>query len=61
MQTIKAEDLKVGMETEDGLTVVFVEHMENYIDVTYSVFDPDCGEMEYFPVQLSYEEEINIL
>lgn len=61
MQTIKAEDLQVGMETENGLTVEEVEVFENRVEVSFMFIDPDCGDVEYLPCVISLEEEYNIL
>lgn len=60
MQTIKAEDLQVGMETENGLTVEEVEVFENRVEVTFMAVDYDCGDVEYLPCILSLEEEYNV-
>lgn len=61
MRTIPASELQVGMKTEDGALVTYVEHTENFIDVTFQTYDYDCGEFEYYPMQVSFQDEFNIL
>lgn len=61
MRTIAARELKVGMESEDGAVVTYVEHTDNFIEVTFQTYDYDCGEFEYYPMQVSFEDEFNIL
>lgn len=61
MRTISAYELKVGMEIDvDGL-VVSVEHKTDFMCVCFQTYDYECGEVEYHPVEVSYEEEFNIL
>lgn len=61
MKEIKAKDLKVGMTLTGWGDVVEVGQAENgYIDITFSEYDPECGEVEYFPCTLYVEETLEV-
>jgi hypothetical protein len=62
MAKIKAIDLKVGMELEDGAMVVEVGEVSgDTIEITLSSYDPDCGEVDYFPMVVPVSEEYDVL
>lgn len=57
MATIKARDLKVGMYLGAWGTVEEVSAPANgVVNVTFSVHDFDCGEDEFFPMELDLEK-----
>ena len=57
MANVKAVDLKVGMELVGGATVDFVgEVVGDEIEISLSVYDPDCGEVEHMPMIVPVSE-----
>lgn len=55
---MKAVDLKVGMELEDGSVVESIDIFDDgTMDVCLSCIDHDCGEVEYFPISVSIDDE----
>lgn len=57
MATIKARDLKVGMDLGDWGSVEEVGEVVNgRIGVTFCAHDYDCGEDEYFPCDLEADQ-----
>lgn len=57
MATIKARDLKVGMDLGKWGSVEEVGEVVNgRIGVTFFAHDYDCGEGEFFPCDLDAEE-----
>jgi len=61
MQSIKVKDLKVGMETDSGCVEDIAVLTDGKIDVTFSIYDYDCGENEYFPCILDSNEVVNLI
>ena len=53
---IKAQDLKVGMMANDSMVVEVGTVEGETIEITFAVFDDDCGEIDYFPMCLDINE-----
>ncbi|QHJ78945.1 MAG: hypothetical protein [Caudoviricetes sp.] len=57
---MKASELKVGMETELGDVESIFAISDTELDICFSVHDYDCGETEYYPMVLSFDEEVRV-
>ena len=60
MNTIKAKDVKVGMEIAGDLVAEVIVVSETVIQIDFQSYDVDCGEVEYFPCEFHPEEEISL-
>lgn len=60
MQSIKAVDLKAGMDTDSGFVEDVTVLSNGKVDVTFSIHDHDCGETEYFPCILDANEMVGL-
>lgn len=60
MKSIKAADLKVGMDTDSGFVEDLTVLANGKVDVTFSIHDQDCGETDYFPCILDPNEMVGL-
>lgn len=58
MNTVKAKDVKVGMEIAGDLVVEVILVSETVIQIDFQSYDAECGEVEYLPCEFHPEEEI---